>query len=207
MTVHANALDHGLRGCRSCGLVSRAPPVAPVVRCPRCGVPMPLRKRDSLQRTLAYLVAAAILYVPANVLPVMTTESVVFGEQSHTILGGIVELWESGSWELAVIVWVASIAVPIAKMVVLALLVATAYRGSPWRRPERATLYRYVQAVGHWSFLDVFVVVLLAGMVRFGAFANVQPEPGLLAFGAVVILTMLAASSFDPRLIWASARG
>jgi paraquat-inducible protein A len=136
------------------------------------------------------------------VLPVMGTSSVLLGHSQHTILGGIAELWESGSWELAVIVFVASIAVPIAKIGALALLTATAWQRSTWRQRERAILYRLIETVGHWSMLDVFVVVLLVGMVQFGAFASVQPESGLLAFGAVVIATMLAAASFDPRLIW-----
>ena len=197
-----SAQQRGLRGCRACGLVSQAPdPIAPM-RCPRCRVTLPVRKPDSLQRTMAYLVAAAILYVPANLLPVMTTTS-VWGERPHTILGGIADLWRTGSWELAVIVWIASIAVPIVKIVVLSVLVYTAHVASPWRMRGRARLYRMLQAVGHWSMLDVYVVVLLAGMMRFGTLASVRPEPGLLAFGTVVVLTVLAASSFDPRLIWA----
>jgi paraquat-inducible protein A len=189
--------------------VSRAPAAAdanavPAMHCPRCGVALRARKPESLQRTAAYLLAAVILYVPANVLPVMTTAG-VGGERTHTILGGIAELWRTGSWELAIIVWVASIAVPILKIAALTVLIVTAHLGSSWRPRERTRLYRVVQTVGHWSMLDVFVVVLLAGMVRFGGFARVQPEPGLLAFGTVVVLTMLAASSFDPRLIWARA--
>ena len=126
----------------------------------------------------------------------------MLGKFEHTILGGIVELWHSGSWELAVIVFIASIAVPILKMAALALLTFTAQRGSQWRQLERARLYRLLETVGHWSMLDVFVVVILVGMVQFGAFASVRPESGLLAFGAVVIATMLASASFDARLIW-----
>lgn len=172
------------------------------VRCPRCGFALHARKPASLQRTSALLVAAVVLYVPANTLPIMATASVVTGRESHTILGGIVELWHGGSWDLALIVFVASIAVPILKIAALALLVITAQRRSRWRQAERASLYRLIETVGHWSMLDVFVVVLLVGMVRFGAFASVDPAAGLLAFGAVVVLTMLASASFDPRLIW-----
>jgi paraquat-inducible protein A len=150
---------------------------------------------------VAWITTATVLYIPANVLPVMGTTSVL-GREHHTILGGIAELWQSGSWELALIVFVASIAVPILKVGALGVLAFTAARRSRWRQMERARLYRLVEAVGHWSMLDVFVVVLLVGMVRFGAFATVQPEAGLLAFGGVVIATMLASSSFDPRLIW-----
>ena len=117
-------------------------------------------------------------------------------------MGGIHELWVGGSWELAVIVFIASIAVPLLKIAALVLLTWTAQRRSRWRQQDRARLYRLVETVGHWSMLDVFVVVLLVGMVRFGVIATVEPEAGLLAFGAVVVATMLASASFDPRLIW-----
>ena len=195
------ALAAGLLGCECCSMVS-ATLRHEGVRCPRCGFALHARKPASLQRTSALLVAAVVLYVPANTLPIMATASVVTGRESHTILGGIVELWHGGSWDLALIVFVASIAVPILKIAALALLVITAQRRSRWRQAERASLYRLIETVGHWSMLDVFVVVLLVGMVRFGAFASVDPAAGLLAFGAVVVLTMLASASFDPRLIW-----
>jgi paraquat-inducible protein A len=188
-------------GCECCGMVSVSARHEGV-RCPRCGFALHARKPASLQRTSALLAAAVVLYVPANTLPIMATASVVTGRESHTILGGIVELWHSGSWDLALIVFIASIAVPILKIAALALLVITAQRRSRWRQAERASLYRLIETVGHWSMLDVFVVVLLVGMVRFGAFASVDPAAGLLAFGAVVVLTMLASASFDPRLIW-----
>jgi len=194
----------GLWHCECCGLVSQARPQHAHARCPRCLFPLHDRKPYSLQRTFAFLVAAILLYIPANVLPVMGTASVL-GDAEHTILGGIAELWHTGSWELAAIVFIASIAVPILKIAALLLLLVTAARRSRWRQLERARLYRLVETVGHWSMLDVFVVVILVGMVRFGAFASVSPEPGLMAFGGVVIATMLAASSFDPRLIWPEA--
>lgn len=191
----------GLRGCECCGLVVTVAAAEHGLRCPRCGFALHERKPESLQRTAAYLVTSAVLYIPANLLPVMATNSVV-GRDSHTITGGILELWTSGSWELALLVFVASIAVPLLKIAALALLAWTAARRSRWRQRERAVLYRLVETVGHWSMLDVFVVVLLVGMVRFGVLASVEPEPGLLAFGGVVVATMLASSSFDPRLIW-----
>jgi len=199
-TALPTAAAMGLLGCECCGLVCEAGPGA--LRCPRCQFRLHARKPDSLERTTAYLLAAAVLYVPANTLPIMGTSSVVFGHEQHTIIGGIVELWHSGSWGLALIVLVASIVVPILKIAALSLLAFTAHRRSRWRQAERASLYRLLEAVGHWSMLDVFVVVLLVGMVRFGAFASVEPSVGLLAFGAVVVATMLASASFDPRLIW-----
>ncbi len=193
-----------LYGCHACGQVSqlaRAVPAGVPLQCPRCDGPLDHRRAHSLQRTWAYLIAAMVLYLPANFLHIMSTTS-VFGENDHTILGGIEDLWVAGDWSLAIIVFVASIAVPMLKIAALLLLVITAQRGSRWRCLERAQLYRMVEAVGHWSMLDVYVVVLLVGTIRFGAFGGVEPGPGLLAFAAVVVLTMLAAGSFDPRLIW-----
>jgi paraquat-inducible protein A len=192
----------GLHACHVCGLVHRVRGPLEGVHCVRCDAELHRHAGLALQRCWAYLGASVALYIPANVMPVMSTNSVVMGSGSHTILGGIAELWNAGSWELAVIVFVASIVVPLLKMVSLGLLAWTGGRGSSWARPERATRYRLVEAVGHWSMLDVLVVVLLVAMVRFGPLANVQPEPGMLAFGAVVVLTMLAAGAFDPRLIW-----
>jgi len=199
----ATAREQGLVGCECCGLVSQLqqPMARRLPRCPRCAYALHPRRPQSLQRTAAYLIAAVVFYVPANVLPVMATVSFL-GTDEHTILGGIHELWVSGSWELAVIVFIASIAVPILKIAALALLSYTAHRRSLWRQRDRAGLYRLIETVGHWSMLDVFVVVILVGMVRFGSFASVAPEAGLLAFGAVVIATMLASASFDPRLTW-----
>ncbi len=176
-------------------------PTLPAPHCPRCAGALHHRTPDSLQRTWSFLLAAVILYLPANLLPIMTTTSVL-GTGRHTILGGIGELWHVGSWALAIIVFIASIAVPILKIMVLAMLAWTSQRRSREQSLLRTRLYGMVETIGHWSMLDVFVVVLLVGMIRFGAFGGVEPEPGLLAFGAVVVLTMLASSSFDPRLLW-----
>jgi paraquat-inducible protein A len=192
-----------LLGCNCCGLIlaRRACGDDVGLRCARCGHPLSARKPQSLQRTWSFLIASTVLYVPANVLPVMTSTN-LFRTTSYTIAGGIGELWHSGSWVLAIIVFIASIVVPIAKIVALALLAITVRLAPRWRRLERAKLYRLVEAVGHWSMLDVYVVVLVGGVVQFGRIANAEPEPGLLAFAAVVMLTMLAARSFDPRRIW-----
>ncbi len=155
----------------------------------------------SVQRTWACVVAAAVLYVPANTLPIMTTVSRTEHE-GHTLLGGIIELWADGSWALSFIVFIASIAVPVLKIAVLGLLAWTVRWRPQWRRLERARLYRLIETVGHWSMLDVYVVVLLAATVRFGPLASVSAGDGLLPFAAVVVLTLLATWSFDPRLIW-----
>lgn len=199
MNPYLRAASRGLLGCECCGLVLQA--AVAQGRCTRCGFGLHAARPYSLQRTWAWLATAVILYVPSNLLPVMSTASML-GRESHTLLGGIHELWASGSWELAAIVFIASIAVPMLKIAALALLAATAHRRSRWRQRERAALFRLVETVGHWSMLDVFVVVLLVAMVRFGVLASVAPESGLLAFGGVVVSTMLASSAFDPRLIW-----
>ena len=207
MPVDAPVSAHtlGLYGCHCCGLVSQADgaadPVRGELRCPRCGVVLHARRPQSVALTLGFLAGATALYLPANLLPVMSTTS-LFGRQEHTLLGGIADLWRVGSFELAVIVFIASIAVPILKIVALALLALSARRASTWRQLERARLHRLGEAVGHWWMLDIYVVVLLVGMLRFGSLASVSPEPGLLAFGAVVVFTILASSTFDPRLIW-----
>jgi paraquat-inducible protein A len=202
----ATVEEPAVLGCESCGLVSLdvAPQGVPdgiVMSCPRCHHPLRHEKPHSVQRTWACVLAAAVLYIPANAMPVMSTVS-GFEAEEHTLLGGIHELWVGGSWVLAIIVFIASIAVPVLKIAALGLLAWSVRKAPRWRRLERARLYRLIELVGHWSMLDVYVVVLLGASVRFGSFATAHPEPGLLAFTAVVVLTLLATHSFDARLIW-----
>ncbi len=210
VTSRADAPGWRYLGCECCGRVTALPPSAlaknppadsPAAHCKRCGEPLYDHKPQSLQRTWAYLSAALLMYLPANVLPIMSTTQ-AFRAAPHTVLGGIAELWHDGAWILAAVVFLASIAVPVMKIGALALLAFSVRHAPQWRRLERAKVYGLIEAVGHWSMLDVYVVVLLAGMVRFGGVASAAPGPGLLAFAAVVIFTMLATHSFDPRLIW-----
>jgi paraquat-inducible protein A len=193
----------GLIGCETCGLVVQAPrrPQQHAGFCPRCHAALHVRKPDSLTRCWAYLIAAAILYVPANLLPVLRTTQ-GFDRSSDTILSGVVALWNAGSWDLAVIVFTASIVVPLLKIGTMMMLLITTQAGSTAHRAERTRLYRIMEFVGHWSMLDVFAVALLVALVHFGPLAQVQPGGGIIAFGAVVVLTMLSTMSFDPRLIW-----
>ncbi len=163
-----------------------------------------MRKPDSLNRTWALLIAACIMYIPANMLPVMTTVS-LFEEKQDTIMSGIIYFWVSGSWVLALIVFIASFLVPLFKLAVIILLLITIRRRSNWRLVQRAKLYRIVDVIGRWSMLDVFVVTLVTGLVQVEGFAVVHAGPGIAAFAAVVVLTMLASISFDPRLIWDAA--
>jgi len=195
-------------GCESCGQVSvnalgaaMARGAALVQKCPRCGRTLHASKPFAVQRTWACVVAAAVLYVPANTLPVMVTDNALLHEE-HTLVGGIHQLWVEGSWMLAIIVFIASIAVPVLKIGVLGMLAWTVRHAPAWRRLERARLYRLIDVVGHWSMLDVYVVAVLAATVRFGPIANVAAGPGLLAFAAVVILTLFATWFFDPKMIW-----
>jgi paraquat-inducible protein A len=169
--------------------------------CQVCQSPLHQRKTDSLNRTWAFLIAACIMYIPANLLPVMVTTTLL-DQQQDTIMSGIIYFWVSGSWELAVVVFCASFLVPLFKLVSLIVLAVSARRRSRWRRRQRARLYRVVEIIGRWSMLDVFVVSLLAGLVQIEGFARITAGIGVAAFGSVVVLTMLASQSFDPRLIW-----
>lgn len=165
---------------------------------------MHTRKPASFARTWALLIAAVVLYIPANVLPVMYTSS-LFGAQKDTILSGVVYLWTSGSWPLAVIVFIASIAVPMLKILAIAYLTISTQLGSPWQPAQRARIYRMVEFVGRWSMLDIYVITMLVALVQFQALATIQAGGAAIAFGAVVVLTMFAAMTFDPRLIWDAA--
>ena len=193
-----------LIGCRCCGLVVGAVAGA---RCPRCDSRLRARKPDSLDRTWALLAAAAVLYIPANTLPVMTVISFGSG-QPNTILSGVQELAARGMWPLAILVFFASITVPLLKLVGLSAMLLSVHRGARGRLRDRTRLYRVLVAIGRWSMIDIFMLSILVGLVRMGVLASVRPGLGAVSFCAVVILTMLAAMAFDPRLMWdAAGRG
>jgi paraquat-inducible protein A len=196
------AASRQLLACHHCGTVWRGAVVDEP--CERCGTHLHRRKHDSLNRTWALLIAAAILYLPANLLPVMITRT-IFGAQYDTIMSGIIYFWVSGAWGLAAIIFIASFLVPLFKLAALAIMAWSAGRHSRWRREERATLYRIVEFIGRWSMLDVFVVSLLSGLVHIQGFAEITAGLGIAAFAGVVVLTMLASLSFDPRLTWDDA--
>ncbi len=189
--------------CSICNLVMFLPGDAAHSRlgCSRCGSVVHRRKPNSLMRTWAFLLGAIICYVPANLYPIMKTTS--FGyTQSDTILSGVVYLFKWGQWPLGIIVFVASVVVPILKIIMLSALVFSVQRRSQWRPRERARIYRVVEVIGRWSMVDVYVVTILVALVHLGSLASVEVEQGAVFFGAVVVLTLLAAQSFDPRLIW-----
>lgn len=208
--TYPTAARAGLAQCRVCGHLQPFAQAADAAsatadqapeRCERCGAVLHLRIPNSLARTWALLIAATILYIPANLLPVMQTTSFLCSEQD-TIMSGVVYFWVSGDWPLAIVVFVASILVPMLKLSVLLILAVSVQRRAAWRPLQRAKLYRIVEGIGRWSMLDIFVVTLTAALVQFRSLAVITAGPGALAFGAVVILTMIAAMQFDPRLIW-----
>ena len=198
------AMQRGLKSCEGCGLLSRPAPDEEEGRCPRCDEQLEFRKKASFQRTWAYVIAAAICYVPANVLPVLTTTTAA-GADSDTILQGVVLLWSPTGWPLSIIVLFASIMIPSAKIIALAYLLITAQRGSVANNDQRVRMYRMVEFIGRWSMVDVFVDTFTAALIQLQPLMSVEPGPGLIFFAAVVVFTMLAVESFDPRLIWDSA--
>jgi len=198
----------GLVACHDCGLVCGADPSThpnadPASRphCPRCGAALHRRRPDSIARTWAFLVAALIMYIPANLYPVMNTTLLGKGAES-TILNGVIEFWKSGAYGIALVIFIASVAVPCTKFLVLAILLVMAQRRSARAVRERAKLYRMIEFIGYWSMLDVMVVGVTSAAIKFGAVGDAEPRIGILYFGLVVILTMLAAMNFDPRLNW-----
>lgn len=199
------AAQLGLRVCHACDLVLKPARGGGEADCARCGARLYVRKPGSIGRTWALLVAAAILYIPANVLPIMDTSS-MWGSQEDTIMSGVVFLWTTGSWPLALLVFFASIIVPLLKLIVLMGLLITVQRRSTWRPHRRARLYRFIEFVGRWSMLDIYVVTILVALVQIESLATIKAGPGAVAFGAVVVLTLFAAITFDPRLIWDPVR-
>ncbi len=171
--------------------------------CQRCGTRLHARKPNAIARTWALMIAALIFYIPSNLLPILHT-SALHHDSTTTILGSVVALWRADAWDIAVIIFIASVGVPVTKFLVLALLLITVQLGNTRSRRERTKLYRLLELIGYWSMLDVFVAALLAALVQFGALGAIEPKAGILFFGLVVILTMLATLSFDPRLIWDS---
>ncbi len=187
--------------CRACGQLNRPAPAAASSHCARCAAALHWRKPNSIARTWAMVVAAAILYVPANLLPVIQS-STLGATRNDTIMGGVVYFWTTGSWILAIIVFTASIVVPGTKIVAMVLLLITAQRRSLWRPVDRTRLYRLNSYIGRWSMVDIYVGALSVALVQLRPFAEIEPGPGAVFFGAVVVLTMFASESFDPRLIW-----
>ena len=193
----------GLVSCEACHLVCRPAGAGEPGFCRRCGEKLEIRRHASIETTWALLISAAICYIPANMLPVLDTTTPQ-GTEGDTILGGVAFLYTSGSWPLAILVLIASVMIPLGKLVSLAYLLISVQRGSVKSSRERTRLYRIVLIIGRWSMLDVFVDTFTVALVQLQPLMSVAPGQGVLFFAAVVVLTMLAAESFDPRLIWDS---
>ena len=195
------AIDAGILTCTECHELNRQDPETDEQTCTRCGALVHARRPDSLMRTWALLLTSAILYIPANLLPIMTINSLGQGSPS-TIMAGVIELMQHGMIPIAAVVFIASILVPTFKLVGIALLLYSVQRHQPLSARQRIIMYRFIEFIGRWSMLDIFVIAILVAVVNFGRIASIEANLGAVAFASVVILTMLAAVTFDPRLIW-----
>lgn len=200
MSAPATGRSLGLLVCLECRATVRAV-AASHPRCPRCRAALHARKPYSLLITTLLIIAAAILYVPANLLPVMDSRTLI-DDEYDTILSGVLVLLRSGSWPIALLVFFASIVVPLLKILALAVLIFSAWARWPRGRLQRSALFRMVEFIGRWSMLDIYAISLLATLVQVQSFALVIVGWGAWAFAAVVILTLLAARTFDERLLW-----
>jgi len=195
------AIDAGVLICLECHQLNRQISDSGGQPCTRCGAMVHARRPNSLMRTWALLLTAAILYIPANLLPIMTVNS--FGKGSpDTIMSGVIALAQHGMLPIAAIVFIASILVPTFKLVGIALLLYSVQRHQPMSAQQRILMYRFIEWIGRWSMLDIFVIAILVAVVNFGSLASIDAGLGAVAFASVVVLTMLAAVTFDPRLIW-----
>jgi len=195
------ARNLGLISCHTCHLLCRGGDAGAVMTCPRCGARLHGRKPNSINRTWALVLAAFVFYIPANVLPITTVIS--FGKgQSDTIMSGVIYFIHSGMWPIALVIFVASVFVPLLKLFLLSFLLISVKRKAIWRQKDRTRLYRITEVIGRWSMVDIFVVTILVALVNLGSLASIHARSGAVFFCAVVVLTMFAAMSFDPRLIW-----
>lgn len=191
--------------CQICGCIGQCPSELhqyEVLACTRCGHHLRLGSSYSLQTTWALLITAAVLYIPANLLPVMSVYLLGSG-QPDTIISGAIHLFQAGQWPLAILIFMASIVVPLLKLITLSYLLISIQRGQQNHQYERMRLFRMTEYIGRWSMVDVFVVAILSGLVQFGNLAHIEANIGTFCFAAVVVLTMLAAATLDERLIWA----
>jgi paraquat-inducible protein A len=195
------AQDAGLISCHSCHLLCKEGRRSGDRVCPRCGASLHERKPNSIVRTWALVLAAFVFYIPANVLPITTVIS-LGKAQSDTIMSGVIYFIHSGMWPIALVIFLASVFIPLLKLLLLIFLLISVQRKSSWRRQDRTRLYRIVEVIGRWSMVDIFVVTILVALVHLGGLATIHAGPGALFFGAVVVITMFAAMGFDPRLIW-----
>ena len=196
----ATGLSLGYASCHVCYKLTDAREK----HCGRCGSHLHARQPQSIERATALLITAIILYVPANVLPIMFTDA-LGNSSGSTIMGGVVLLWHMGSYPVASVIFIASVMVPLAKIMALGVLIWSVARKQELRARQRTTLYRITEFVGRWSMIDVFVISILVALIHLTGLLVIRPGPAALAFAGVVIVTMIAAESFDSRLIWDSS--
>lgn len=201
MTPVPHALTQGIVRCHVCGLACEQMPGVRALPCPRCHAPLHPRLPDSLSQSWALLLTGLLLYLPANLLPVMYNSFAGRGSES-TILGGIAGFWDAGDYIIAAIIFTASVVVPCAKFLILGGLLIAVQRRPASGQLRRSRLFRLTEHIGYWSMLDVMVVAMIAALVQFPGLSTAEPRIGIVFFGAVVIFTLLAALKFDPRLLW-----
>ena len=202
-SLSLTAAKAALMNCRCCHLLSKYKQTQTIkhAACPRCGASLHLRKPNSIARTWALIIAASILYIPANVFPIAVVTSL--GKvKSDTILSGVIYFINTGMWPIALVIFTASIIVPLLKLFVLSFLLVSIQRKSSWRPGDRTHLYRITEAVGRWSMVDIYALTIVVALLKMGYFATVEAGPASVYFAAVVVITMLATKAFDPRLIW-----
>ena len=202
-STHASARQLGLVSCHDCHLLNRVPDISAheMAFCSRCGEELHQRKPNSIARTWALVIAAMVFYVPANVLP-MTITTALGSVQADTIMSGVIFFIQSGSFAIAAVIFIASVFVPFLKFAILIYLLLSIQFKSIKRPRDRTRLYRFTEAIGRWSMLDIYVVTILVALVKLGFIAEIEAGPAALYFALVVVTTMIAAESFDPRLIW-----
>ena len=191
------ARSQGMAVCHTCTALNNDSEST----CSRCDSPVHVRIPNSIERTVALLIASVALYIPANVYPIMITEQQGNAIES-TIIGGVILLWGMGSYAVALVIFIASILVPIAKILSLSALCVTVSRKQMTSRKQRTLMYRITEIIGKWSMVDVFVVAILVALIQITGVVVISPGGAALAFAAMVIVTMAAAEGFDPRLIW-----
>jgi paraquat-inducible protein A len=192
------AREAGLKSCSSCGSLQKIDDHKP---CPRCGAAVHSRREFSVQRAWAFLIVGLLAYIPANVYPIMITSS-FSGNTSDTIMSGVFVLVDSGSYLVALIIFVASICIPVSKFVIIAGLALSLHLDWDMSEHRRHQLHSLTEFIGRWSMIDVFVVAVLAALIQLGSVLTITPGVGINAFALSVVFTMLSASSLDPRLLW-----
>ncbi len=201
MTITAQ--QRGIARCTECGKLSRLSTASndQSQHCTRCSAPISFRRPHSLQRSWAYTLAATFLMIPANILPILTVISFGKGDPD-TIMSGVVKLWVADLQAIAAIVFIASIVVPVIKLMIIIILILVVQLRLPLSKQQCTVLYRFIHFIGRWSMLDLFMISILVTLVHLGNIATVASGPAATAFAAVVVFTLLAANSFDPRLLW-----